>query len=63
MQQTWTLEDKIPKLKFVRLALRGIYSLTGMEIFVQIIPNSSQPMDCSTPIPHHLPEFAQLHVH
>ena len=28
--------------------------------------NSCNPMDCSTPgltVPHHLPEFAQVHVH
>ena len=29
-------------------------------------PTLCDPMDCSTadfPVPHHLPEFAQVHVH
>ena len=31
-----------------------------------VMADSLQPMDCSTPglpVLHHLPEFAQLHVH
>ena len=31
-----------------------------------VMSDSLQPMDCSMPglpVPHHLPEFAQLHVH
>ena len=32
----------------------------------QVVSDSLHPMDCSTPgflVPHHLPEFAQIHVH
>ena len=32
----------------------------------QLCPTLCDPMDCSTPglpVPHHLPEFAQVHVH
>ena len=31
-----------------------------------VVPHSLRPLDCSTPgfpVPHHLPEFAQVHVH
>ena len=31
-----------------------------------VMSDSLQPMDCSMPglpVPHHLPEFAQVHVH
>ena len=45
-------------------------SLLGL-IYVAVVPLPScvclcNPMDCSTPgfpVPHHLPEFAQVHVH
>ena len=33
---------------------------------VQLCPTLCDPMDCSTPglsVPHHLPKFAQVHVH
>ena len=32
----------------------------------QVVPTLCDPMDCGTlglPVPHHLPEFAQVHVH
>ena len=32
----------------------------------QLCPTLCDPMDCSTPdlpVPHHLPEFAQIYVH
>ena len=38
----------------------------GCCSFAQLCPTVCDPMDCSTPslpVPHHLPEFAQVHVH
>ena len=35
-------------------------------LVAQLCPALCNPMDCSTaglPVPHHLPEFAQVHVH
>ena len=47
--------------------LFSVYLTSLLLLFSPLImSNSSQPMDCSTPgfpVLHHLPEFAQTHVH
>ena len=40
--------------------------LLVISSFAQLRPTLCDPMDCSTPVfpvPHHLPKFAQIHVH
>ena len=43
--------------------------LFGLQLLLfnhQVVSDSLHPMDCSTPslpVPYHLPEFAQVHVH
>ena len=64
MQQTWTLEEKVTKLKFVRLALRGIYSLIGMYILLfksyPTLHNSWTAAHLSLTISLNLPNFTSI---
>ena len=52
----------------LRLLLRSsVFLLLYVCTFShQVVPTLCDPMDCGTlglPVPHHLPEFAQVHVH
>ena len=43
-----------------------IVDSTDFSSVAQSCPTLCNPMDCSTPglpVPHHLPKFAQVHVH
>ena len=46
--------------------LSNFLLLKSESVSCSVVSNSLRPLDCSTPglpVPHHLPEFAQVHIH
>ena len=48
---------------FFIVQLSHPYMTTGKTIVAPLCPTLCDPMDCSTPVLHHLLELAQTHVH
>ena len=62
----WMLSFK-PTLSHSSFTLiKRLFSSSSVQSSRSVVPNSSDPMDCSTPglpVHHQLPEFTQIHVH